>query len=595
MATRMLPPPEVVSLEAEVDAFFDGQTLPTKDYLSSIWHVYTVWEDLNRLALVDVAKALATARPGIGPRSAIAGFVTGLDQSKYGLRQALALCKRRLPATTDHRLGASFITNEGGLRTKELLDAANEYAAAGRIFASYHAGYLQIDRDDQSGLLSPRQDATTIGYSALEYLLGSTDSESNAFAQFVSAFLDVSLATSNSPELGTEGGIALDIVERARIKRGRIRYTFVQRVAAALFQIFNGNKSPLLEGWAFPWSTADEARRYFAALHAICIYHFLSIHFAAVRAKLLGLGIQQLCLQIAYSDLTARIQLLTRLPQAVIEAITDVITIGFKTESPDPALQPLVPLANNEVMIPCLLVISSNWQRNLLSLHARLFSESFDKASSIFEKRMIGKQAEAIPPWYKVLRNYNLLKEEIDILVIDPENKSILVAELRWMLQPGDVREVLNRKNALLKKVVQAARKRDRLVESLPAALIQLGYGNTICDWTVNSIVVVDGYAGTKSQEPTDIPIVPTAVFTQALSSAPSLERAHAFLCSPLWLPRDGEDFATDWIPHTFCGKVWNRSKFRFGERSYFRETLGGYIHDNINRGSTELRSIIWR
>jgi hypothetical protein len=267
------------------------------------------------------------------------------------------------------------------------------------------------------------------------------------------------------------------------------------------------------------------------------------------------------------------------------------------TTSPDPALQPFIPVAPDQYAIPCTLILSSNWQRNLLSLHARVSSRTFDASSSVFEKKMTTKLMDRLPtPIYSranVTISGEAQTEEIDLVLVDSESETILICELRWMIQPGDAREVLNRMSVCYEKVEQAERKLtfSKSHISLLTNILDL---DPTKNWKLNAAVVIEGFGGIPSPRPNETPIVPVEVFVRIFGLISDLDKAHAFLCSTLWLPRLGLDFERPVEETDLWGVKFAIGGLTHGHQSYLRESLPQYTREAADLSPEQLRSMPW-
>jgi len=182
--------------------------------------------------------------------------------------------------------------------------------------------------------------------------------------------------------------------------------------------------------------------------------------------------------------------------------------------------------------------------------------------------------------------------EEIDLILIDESKRFILLGELRWMLQPGDVREVLNRKKAIQEKVHQARRKVIGARAETDEMLRKLGLARG--DWSIGGVVIIDGFGGTVSDHPKDVPVVPRDIFVRVLDAAVDLEHAHAVMSTPLWLPREGIDFELLPERSTICGVPFNRTGIGIGNRSFMLESLPQYLAEAFALPVAELNSLRW-
>jgi hypothetical protein len=133
--------------------------------------------------------------------------------------------------------------------------------------------------------------------------------------------------------------------------------------------------------------------------------------------------------------------------------------------------------------------------------------------------------------------------EEIDLLVPALESKTLLVCELRWMLQPGDPREVHNRKKVCREKVEQLERKMQWLSVRRVITLQSLGLSvEGAAEWQLAGIVCVDAFGGVLSPN-AELPVLPKKIFKQGLEKASSLKAFVLWSKSLRWLPKEDEHF----------------------------------------------------
>jgi hypothetical protein len=232
----------------------------------------------------------------------------------------------------------------------------------------------------------------------------------------------------------------------------------------------------------------------------------------------------------------------------VIRKFIGYLTFGHGVQAPDPALQPIVSLGEGRIAIPCLLFLSSNYERNLLTLQARIDAPIFDRLSGLFEEAMVSGLLPLVKNRWPAAKGNVMVRdgnelEEIDLLVPEPETKTLLLCELRWMLQPGDPREVHNRKKVCREKVAQLERKMRWLSVRKSNALQLLGLSaENAAEWQLAGVVSVDAFGGVLSQN-ADIPVLPNNIFKRGLEKAFSLSGFVLWSKSLLWLPKEDEHF----------------------------------------------------
>src|SRR6185369_121588 len=216
----------------------------------------------------------------------------------------------------------------------------------------------------------------------------------------------------------------------------------------------------------------------------------------------------------------------------------------------------IVALGNELVGIPCMLFLSSGHERNLLGLQARIDSAQFNIKSKLFERDMVRDVLLQITPRWPLSKGNVTIRdgcefEEMDILVADPSSRTLLVCELRWMLQPGDPREVQNRKKACWEKVDQLRRKVQWLSARVAAALKSaFGIeGPTEDKWQVEGVVAIQTFGGALSRHE-KFPIMTTRLFELGMQQATSLRLFTAWSQSLCWLPQENLHFRI--VPQEF-------------------------------------------
>jgi hypothetical protein len=179
------------------------------------------------------------------------------------------------------------------------------------------------------------RDARTSQYNSLEYLLHSDKVEFSPILFLIALFSGPIFDLPHSNAKASWGPTVHDIVRRARLRRGEIKYTMITNLARELLETFNvGGVTP--PEWTFPWSTAQEARTYFASLQALSAYNLLAVHFGAERHKLKGGGLDQICWFATSRRLLEDINRISNLPLAVVSDITAALTFGHRTRTPTP-------------------------------------------------------------------------------------------------------------------------------------------------------------------------------------------------------------------------------------------------------------------
>jgi len=279
--------------------------------------------------------------------------------------------------------------NNYNVATKLLFGGSSDYAVATRIFSSYHADETKFFKDPISGVIHAERGKRRAQYGALEVLLGTDSEDFSPLLCLVGLFCGPVFWIPQADLIGSWTQAIHDIVRRAKRKNNQIRYQLITRLARDLYDMFNASTGTLPDTWRFPWGDVPLSRACVAALHALCAYHLLSIHFGSKKTNLMGWGMDQICLTLDTADLIRELARISGIETSLVAPVVDALTWGVDTDAPDPALQPLIPVGRQKLAVPAILILSSNWARNMLSLHARVSQPTFDASSSVFEGRPI--------------------------------------------------------------------------------------------------------------------------------------------------------------------------------------------------------------
>lgn len=575
-SSQPLQPTEIDAIEATVDETFAAAELPTADRFNSRWAVTRTYEDQLRFELERTAQRASDPSKY---RQAVSAFIAKVDSYKYDLRAALNAIDARQSAESVKR-ARDTETGEIYTRAGEFgFVSAGAYAAASRVFGPVRAGTRTLLRT-RDGKLRLSEDAAEHGYAALEALHGADDPGFSPIPFLVTLFGGAAVIDKRQRKDLPWPEFVATIVQRTSLRREEIRYQFITALAREALKVFRLDRPDIPDGWMFSCGSLDIVSDVFRGLATRAFYHLMAVNFGAQRLGLRGGGVDQLCLEIDRTTLTADLCRLLGRSEAEVEPVLTFLTYGQGVRSPDPALQPLIPVGGDRLLLPPFLILTSNWARNLLTLHARADPASFDPQSHMFEQLMIERLQDGVRSDWVAWPNRNLpvgrSSEEIDLVLVEKATHTVLLCEARWMIQPGDIREVLQRKSVCRDKVAQALRKREAVRADIKHVAASLSL-NQDATWAVEAVVIIDNFGGTPSPVG-DIPIVHRKVFAEAVRSAPSLAHLHRAFASSTWLPRAGADYERVYEAVDLGGVEIELPGFRMGSRSYLKDHLPSYL-----------------
>lgn len=557
---------EVAAIEASIDAVLDDFPAPALSEDESKWLLLTVAEDLIRLGLWRAPNdSLPT-----GESPYLLYLCSIIDDTKYGLRYTLDRISRKslLASELD-----KFPVHEAGSYTSALqfLRLANDYRHAIGAFSFYHFKITACTIDDAGKHLHFLLDRHEEPYLALHGLLQIEEGTSNPMAMLAYMLKHFEEAPDFAQAIGQSVVIS---------RKGRVLYDvqldLVRQMEVLLTPPTSHDLIP--EGWEFPWCSRGEALLILWALTIRCCYHIVAVHFAAAIHSIDALAVDDICLRLKPGDLVQEIHRISGVKLPAIIKLLEVLKFGHLTQTPDPGLQPLVPTRKNLLLIPCLHIASSQTARNLLSLQARIAPESFDASSHRFEQEMMRSIAECAARSFPivVVGKQFAPSGEIDLAIVDVGSKTVLLGELRWMIPPGDTREIVNRRRVCNEKITQVRKKVNAVTASLGMFLGSYGITDSE-EWRVCGFVATEGFVMPSADS--DLPILPSQIVKAALNVFTDASSLHRWMCREEWLPQKG--------PH------YKRSKgeYQFEQFSFSLDAVGSLRP--IEYFSTYLKKVV--
>jgi hypothetical protein len=534
---------EVLKFEQGINDFVAQIPLPGDNFTSSAYQILTYVEDRPRCLLVS-SDFKVTDKPDDPLIIMIASL---LGRNVFALRHLLARLwsGKRHTSKIPKRMsvdGAAY------RQMAEALDAFNDYQYFSHALKGFRMSYWNCRIDSKQRVLEFAPKPGNDGYDALNFCLAGPQMSETTILQHWLAWV---IFPEECPEIVSK------IVDSARVLQdGRIVYQFKEDLANALRLHLPGVEMGVPENWAFPWGPSAAVSRLVNALHLRCIYHLCAIHFTAVQNHIEGGGVDDLCLIATRGSLVQDLHKLTQMPVTSIVAFVSAITYGQGTKSPDPALQPLIPLGNSAIAVPSMLVCSLRSGRNLLTLHARLNPRTFDAQSADFEREMLGSLKLVFSAKFSNVKiNAQLPKslggEELDLVVFDTISRTIFIGEARATVMPADPSEIFRRLTGLEHKVQQVQRKMASVQAHLDGILAWTGLRERVDGWQILGCVILRGHAGALSGFP-NIPVVAEYIISVGVPAISSAMRLHQWLVSQAWLPQRGIHFNTVATSHRF-------------------------------------------
>jgi hypothetical protein len=459
-----------------------------------------------------------------------------MDSTKYRLMHALRW-GRETP-TRPFRSIPAHVKLEDLKAGARALDAGTDATVLWHAFHGLVTGVLEVEsRDEHQLVMAPN--IPWMAYDVLDRRLGMEYDklDAMAFGLHLRSKVDEIRRTAYSPSPGTL---------RYRLPRDLVPWG--KPATAALVQ----PPRRLPEDFAFDGITIQELRRFWTALMALGMVHFV-LHMDEPHASR---DYPQPLLTWFRLELRSTIQQVTDLKVDTIDRLLDLHLYRREHKRPDIALTPLVELGPDVMCASSSLLWTSNWERNFSAFVATQFPTKYANQTHVLAPAM----AKELASWFDVVGlktaaavpiQGNGTHTDIDLLVWSEKEEFVLSLELKWLIKTADFAEIMNRaeSTAIESVTTQLPVHAEALAKS-PGEILQRAFRLSAPPRVRGhaSMLVLRGSVGT-SRVPSDrFPVVSDMLLLQQLRRGIKMAALCRYCMRRAFLPRVGRDF--DAVPH---------------------------------------------
>jgi hypothetical protein len=258
-----------------------------------------------------------------------------------------------------------------------------------------------------------------------------------------------------------------------------------------------------------------------------------------------GLGYSSSIWTVSKDELFGRLRRYTGVHSGALQTIIDLLTFGSNgIREPDPATQPLVDLENGSYALSPFIWLNSAPERNLCVLLNQIPSQrraysALTNAKEATTKREIVASLSHLDLSFA---DGTVAGTDLDLAIIDHHSRACLCLELKWFIEPAEIREIQVRTKDLATGVAQAKivnnlfiAQDDRLIKEI--LHIEPDYSFLSAVGSQNWI----GFADVQDQE---IPIIKVYHLVYRILETGSLMDTLIWLRERKYLPREGEHYS---------------------------------------------------
>jgi len=274
-------------------------------------------------------------------------------------------------------------------------------------------------------------------------------------------------------------------------------------------------------------------------------------------------------------DLLNAAKLVANISRAESRAVIDLLEYaGSGITNPDPALQPLVPMPDGRYLLAEPLVMDTAAERNLSVLLNRapserdVYSRLTNRKETEMRNRIFRKLDARFRLWHGRLHGH-----EVDLAIVDDADHSLLFLELKWFIDPAEVRELRDRSKELSKGVDQC-KTLLALASDSPETLNQIASGPFR---VVAASVVSANWIGFGNIQDPDIPIINEEHLIRKLQAAGALSEVIAWLHRRQYLPVLHRDYVAVERPTNIANWTLNWYRIeRIAADDFISRSTGG-------------------
>lgn len=303
--------------------------------------------------------------------------------------------------------------------------------------------------------------------------------------------------------------------------------------------------------WQLSHYTLGDFRKVFEAISAI----------ASIQAIARRMAIAQQCLKMGYADsiymrpfddLVRQVVRYSGVSGPEVRSIFDDLSYGNRgISNPDPALQPLIKLNSDTYAVMPHLWLFSSAERNLTVLLNKLPSEKEIYSKLVDEKEVLMRNhfitglsdTDFRFIWGKVQD-----LPDVDLAIIRDSEKTCLLLELKWFIDPAEAREIIEKSEEIEKGISQVLQLTQAFASNHTPLLKKLQIDSS---YTLEGVVASENWIGHAKAQSPEIPVIQANHLIEKLKATKSLESAMEWLKDRKYLPKEGEHFKVHITTHT--------------------------------------------
>lgn len=325
-------------------------------------------------------------------------------------------------------------------------------------------------------------------------------------------------------------------------KKDRFDLNLNPKLVNQLFKIYTGHTQSRYKipgDWECCHFSFHEFKKVYTTIQAILLGRYVSRCVLAMNG-LKGMGYADSVWVLDKSQLVKRLSRYTGLKTEKVKKIITYLTFGeVGIRNPDIAIQPIIDLKNGSLALAPFIFLNSNSERNFCVLLNQIPEEKaiYSKLTQQKEDILKSEIFKDIQDLGFRLESGQLSDTNLDLAIIDDNKKICIAIELKWFIEPAEIREILDRSKELEKGVSQA-KKIEQKFKNREKQLIEkvLKIGN---DYELVTVVGTRNWIGNYFVQSDSVPIIKIKHLVQELKDKKCLISVSDWLKNRDYLPKE--------------------------------------------------------
>ncbi len=506
---------EIRDIEKEIDDLHKLNPLITQNFPTSCWNFLAVYEDrflmqiLNQNDPMQIEKAIYT------------------DNLLFCTKYAIEWIFKNCPQANSFQpiYSEQFYEN-----SNDLFNMAEDYDSFVSAFSLASRGILELN--EQNGIISEiYKTKKDYRYMYYGFLIRTRNS-----------IRDMHGFKTNEKFLQTIDKYLLLEPDRFRYKLSKRLFSESRKYLASLLITFH----EFPDNWSFANWNVNEFRAMYGFLFTWSFIHFNSRILASLKGCR-GMGILDGIIIVDTAELPYMLANFSNVSIEKAKLFINTFTYGeMGIKSPDPVLQPIIRITKSEYAISPNLIINNSFERNYSILLNRIpeeksrYSILINGKEAIMRKKIIMSLGDPSLSYYSGKNPLGNSIPDIDLAIISKEEKLVVFIELKWFIDPAEVREVIEKSEEISKGISQLKKIREAILLRPQKIIDILSINN---DFDFSYILISDNFIGEFWVQDKDIPVIQIDHFLDQYKCFHKLRKTNNWVVNREYLPVKGRDF----------------------------------------------------